>query len=201
MKNLLFILLVLSSAFPHGVKADLISSVRQYDNVRLSPAMLKKVDKYNHLVQYYSSFSYFRPNYKVSPYFIHALILAESAGNPRAVSNKKALGLGQIILTTGQAAGKELAELPIQFRYVTKKKLANLKRNDLFKPAINILLTCYLISKYNEKFNGQLELVLTAWNAGEYTKSLKKMKHAEYKETENLIGKVNGYYLYLLKNR
>lgn len=200
MKNLLFILFFLS-AFAPQVKADLVSSVRQYDDVSLSASMLKKVDKYNHLVQYFSSFSYFRPNYKVSPYFIHALILAESAGDPRAVSSKNALGLGQIILTTGQAAGRELAKSPLTFRYVTKKKLANLKRSDLFKPAINILLTCYLISKYNEKFNGRLELVLTAWNAGEYTKSLKKMKHAEYQETENLIGKVNGYYLYLLKNR
>lgn len=200
MKKLLFIFLFFSVFVPQA-KADLISSVRQYDDVTLSKSMLKKVKKYNHLVQYFSSFAYFRPNYKVSPYFIHALILAESAGDPRAVSSKDALGLGQILLTTAQAAGKELAKSPIKFRYVTKKKLANLKRNDLFKPSINILLTCYLISKYNEKFQGKLELVLTAWNAGEYTKSLKEMRHAEYKETENLIGKVNGYYLYLLKNR
>lgn len=200
MKRLLVTLLILVT-FATQAKADLVNSVRKYDDVTLSQSMLKKVKKYDHLVQYFSSFSYFRAGYKVSPYFIHALILAESAGNHRAVSSKNALGLGQILLTTGQAAGKELSKLDIQFRYVTKKKLANLKRNDLFKPSINILLTCYLISKYNEKFNGKLELVLTAWNAGEYTKSLKKMRHAEYKETENLIGKVNGYYLYLLKNR
>ncbi len=181
--------------------ADLQQSVRQYHDVTISPSMLKKVKKYDYLVRYYSSFSYFKPLHKVSPEFIHALILAESAGNPRAVSHKNALGLGQIILTTAQQAGKELAELDYNFNYVSRKKLRNLKKHDLFNPAVNILLTCYLISKYNYKFDGRLELVISAWNAGEYTEHLKYKQHAPYSETEDLIGKVNGYYLYLLKNK
>ena len=184
-----------------SAQADLQKSVKKYQGISIPPALMKKTRKYDHLVRYFSSFSYFKPYHKVSPEFIHALILAESAGNPRAISNKNALGLGQIILTTAQSAGKELADLGYNFKYVSQRKLKNLKKHDLFNPAINILLTCYLISKYNHKFDGRIELVLSAWNAGEYTEQLKYKKHAPYSETENLIGKVNGYYLYLLKNR
>ncbi|WP_228130140.1 lytic transglycosylase domain-containing protein [Desulfotalea psychrophila] len=159
------------------------------------------MESYDHLVKYFSSFAYFVPRHQVNPYFIHALILAESSANPRAISPEKAYGLGQIILSTARIAGRELADSGIEFKYIRESRLKNLRRNDLFNPAINILLTCYLIAKYNYKFNGQLELVITAWNAGEYSKYLYHGKHAPYKETENLIGKVNGYYNYLLKNR
>jgi len=66
---------------------------------------------------------------------------------------------------------------------------------------MNILLTCYLISKYNYKFKGKLELVLTAWNAGENQKELAKGRVAPYLETQDLIGKVNSYYIDLLQKR
>ena len=75
-----------------------------------------------------------------------------------------------------------------------------MSQNDLFDPAINILLTCYLVAKYNYKFDGKLDLVVSAWNAGENTDSLNYGLHAPYQETENLIGKINAYYIYLLKN-
>jgi len=127
--------------------------------------------------------------------------VAESGVNPEAISKKKALGLGQILLATGRQAGKELSQSKTNFKYASKSRLNNLDRKDLFDPAINILLTCYLISKYNYKFNGRLDLVVSAWNAGENTNSLSRGQHAPYEETENLIGKVNGYYTFLLKNK
>ena len=129
------------------------------------------------------------------------MILAESSADPQAISSKGALGLGQIILTTATQAGRELAQSKTHFRYVSKKKLINLTKNDLFDPAVNILLTCYLISKYNFKFDGKIDLVLTAWNAGENTESLTYGRHAPYRETEDLIGKVNAYFVFFLKNR
>jgi soluble lytic murein transglycosylase-like protein len=180
---------------------SLQSSVRKYKNSVVSRNAIAKLARYDHLIRYFSGLSYFVPKHKVSPNFIRALILAESGANHRAVSKKNAMGLGQIILTTGEQAGKELARSQTNFRYVSKSKLRNLNKNDLFEPAINILLTCYLVAKYNYKFDGKLELVVSAWNAGENTKSLSRGRHAPYKETENLIGKVNAYYVYLLKNR
>ena len=179
---------------------SLSSSVRKYKNTSVHKSDIRKLARYDHLIRYFAHFSYFVPKHKVSPDFIRALILAESGANPTAVSNKHALGLGQILLSTGKQAAKELSKSKTHFKYVSKSKLRNLRRNDLLDPATNILITCYLIAKYNYKFDGKLDLVVSAWNAGENTKTLAQGKHAPYRETENLIGKVNAYYVYLLKN-
>ena len=181
-------------------RSNLHSSVKKYKNNSVSQNEIKKLARYDHLIRYFSNFSYFVPRHKVSPDFIRALILAESGASPQAVSNKNALGLGQILLTTGKEAAKKLAQSKTHFRYVSQKTLENLQKKDLFDPSVNILITCYLVAKYNYKFEGTLELVISAWNAGENTKSLSRGRHAPYQETENLIGKVNAYYLYLLKN-
>jgi len=181
--------------------ASLHGSVTKYKNSEVSQTSINRLKKYDHLIRYFSGFSYFVPDHQVSADFVRALILAESSASHLAVSSKNALGLGQIILTTGQQAAQVLAQSSTQFRYVSQKTLRNLKRDDLFDPAVNILLTCYLIAKYNAKFEGKLDLVVSAWNAGENTKSLKNGKHAPYRETEDLIGKVNAYYVYLLRNR
>lgn len=181
--------------------SDLHSYVRKYQSSQLSQEAINRISKYDHLIDYFTSFNYYVPNHKVSPDFIKALILAESGANPKAISPKKAYGLGQIILTTGKDAGLELSKSTTHFKYVTKSTLRNITREDLFDPATNILLTCFLIAKYNYKFDGRLELVLSAWNAGENTGSLANGTHAPYKETKNLIGKVNGYYLHLLRKK
>ncbi len=182
----------------HG---NLDDSVKKYKNNNVSQDDIKKLARYDHLIRYFTNFSYFVPRHKVSPNFIRALILAESGGNARAVSNKNALGLGQILLTTGKEAATKLAQSATHFQYVSKRQLEDLSANDLFDPAINILLTCYLVAKYNYKFDGKLHLVVSAWNAGENTASLSLGQHAPYQETEDLIGKVNAYYVYLLKHR
>ncbi len=179
----------------------LTESLNKYKDVRLSTERLNKINNYNELIEYFSSFTFFKLRHKVSPDFIRALILAESNADPNAVSSKNARGLGQIIPTTGIEAGIALSKGTVDFRNISRERLANLCEEDLFDPAINILLTCYLIAKYNYKFNGQLQLVLSAWNAGENIKELKSGQHAPYQETIDLIGKVNGYYLCLLQQK
>lgn len=180
---------------------DLHSHVMRYRDTELSQDALEKIKKYDHLIDYFTGFYYFSPHQKVSPDFVKALILAESGADPDAVSSKEALGLGQILLSTGREAGHVLARSRVTFRYVSRDELKHLDRDDLFEPAINILLTCYLVAKYNYKYDGRLDLVISAWNAGENTDSLARMQHAPYEETRNLIGKVNGYYLFLLKEK
>lgn len=200
-KRTLLIVVFLFFAVTVNGWANLNNSVNKYRHNGLTGKEISKLSQYDHLIRYYSNFAYFVPRHKVNPDFIRALIVAESGVNPNAISKKKALGLGQILLSTGQQAGTELSQLQMDFKYTSKSRLNNLNRTDLFDPAINILLTCYLISKYNHKFDGRLDLVVSAWNAGENTNSLSHGQHAPYKETENLIGKVNGYYTYLLKNK
>lgn len=182
-------------------RGSLDSSVNKYKNSCVQRQDIEKLRQFDHLIQYFSGICYFRPRHKVSPDFVRALILAESGANPLAVSGKNALGLGQILFETGDRAAKELACSLNSFHYVAKHKLDKLQQDDLFDPAINILLTCYLVAKYNYKFDGRLDLVVSAWNAGEYTESLSRFSHAPYQETEDLIGKVNAYYVYLLRNR
>lgn len=186
---------------PAPSHSRLTESLNKYKDVRLSTDQLNKINNYNGLIEYFSSFTFFKLRHKVSPDFIRALILAESNANPNAVSSKNARGLGQIIPTTGIEAGIALSKGTVDFRNISRERLANLCAEDLFDPAINILLTCYLIAKYNYKFNGQLQLVLSAWNAGENIKELKSGQHAPYQETIDLIGKVNGYYLCLLQQK
>lgn len=195
---LAFFFIFITVSDTHG---SLENSIKKYENSSVSQADIKKLARYDHLIRYFSNFSYFVPKHRVSPNFIRALILAESGANTKAVSNKNALGLGQILLTTGKEAAKELAQSSTNFQYVSKRQLTNLSQTDLFDPAINILLTCYLVAKYNYKFDGKLHLVVSAWNAGENTAALSHGQHAPYKETEDLIGKVNAYYVYLLKHK
>lgn len=181
--------------------SELASAINKYKDVNLSTERLNSIDRYSGLIEYFTGFTFFQPRHKVSPDFIRALILAESDANPGAISSKNAIGLGQIIPSTGIEAGRELSKGTVDFHTISRARLSNLSEEDLFDPAVNILLTCYLIAKYNYKFNGQLHLVLSAWNAGENIKELKQGMPAPYQETLDLIGKVNGYYLCLLQQK
>ncbi len=195
----LFIVCILTTATKSF--AGLQNAVDKYRHSVIVHKDIEKLAQFDEYIRYFSGFSYFLPKHKVSADFVRALILAESGANPTAVSAKNARGLGQILFSTGYQAGKELAESLIFFHHVPKNKLRNLREEDLFDPAINILITCYLIAKYNYRFNGRLDLVVSAWNAGENTDSLNFGQHAPYRETEDLIGKINAYYVFLLRTR
>ena len=181
--------------------ADLRDSVRKYDSVVVNIQYLERIKQFEHLIVYFSGFSYFEAHHVVSPDFIKALIIAESSCNPLATSAKDARGLGQLQYSTAKIIADSLYETGVNFKYIDEKHLKNLQPDDLYQPAMNILLTCALISKYNFWYDGRIELVLTAWNAGENVAPLKKRSPVTYPETENLIGKVNGYYLYFLNNK
>ena len=186
---------------PASAHSELTGSINKYKDINLSRERLSKIGRYNGLIEYFTGFTFFQPRHKVSADFIRALILAESDANPRAISRKNAIGLGQIIASTGIEAGVELSRGTVDFHNISRARLSDLSEEDLYDPAVNILLTCYLIAKYNYKFDGHLALVLSAWNAGENIKELKQGQYAPYQETHELIGKVNGYYLCLLQKK
>ena len=155
-------LILWSCVLPDSCHAELFSSVQKYKNASITRLEIEKVAQYDHFIRYFSGFSYFLPHHTVNPNFVRALILAESGADPLAKSNKNALGLGQIRYATGKRAAKELAGSRTHFRYVSKRTLRRLRRDDLYDPAVNILLTCYLIAKYNHRFNGKLDLYRSA---------------------------------------
>lgn len=188
-------------AAPVVANTELYPYIRKHSSASVSPQALARLRQYDGLIRYFTSLSYFRPRHKVSADFMRALILAESGAHSGAISPKGALGLTQIMPSTGRQAAKELYASGSRFRYVPRARLAALRDDDLLDPAVNILIACYLIAKYNEKFSGRIELVVSAWNAGEYTPALAGGRHAPYEETRNLIGRINGYYLHFQRQR
>ncbi len=173
--------------------------VNKYQQVKIGKTLRERLVRHHHLIDYFSSLYYIKPRHRVDPDFIRALIIAESSAQPGARSTKDARGLTQILFATARQAAMELEESGYPFRYVTNDQLRNLKPNDLYDPAINLLIACYLIAKYNHQYHGRMELVVSAWNAG--CGSIVNNTPPPYTETLDLIGKVNGYFIALLKQR
>lgn len=102
---------------------------------------------------------------------IKAMVRAESAFDPKAVSHKGALGLMQIM----------------------PKNLKRLKVSDPYNPWDNIMGGTRYFKQMLERFDGQLPLALAAYNAGPHT-----VEHYRgippYNETQNYVRKVMRFY-------
>lgn len=158
----------------------------------------KRLEHFEEYIRYFTTLSYSRHGVRVNANFLRALISAESAADPYAVSHKNALGLSQITLETGKVAAKELYNMNYDFKYVDENKLKNLQQSDLFDPAINLLICTYLIDKYNSAYNGNLALIISAWNAGPGS-VIRYKGYPPYDETLTLIARVNSYYKYYMR--
>jgi soluble lytic murein transglycosylase-like protein len=82
---------------------------------------------------------------------------------------------------------------------VNNDRLRNLTPRDLYDPAVNLLLASFLIAQYNVEFDGRLDLVVAAWNAGKG--AVKNGRPPAYGETLDLIGKVNAYFVFFLQQQ
>ncbi|MHB1660958.1 MAG: lytic transglycosylase domain-containing protein [bacterium] len=109
--------------------------------------------------------------YNVSPKLIEAVIKAESGYNIRAVSDKGAEGLMQLMPQTQRSFD------------VT----------DPFNPSQNIYGGTEYLKSLIVKYGGNLPLALAAYNAG--SKAVKKYGGIPpYSETRNYVNEVMGYY-------
>ena len=89
----------------------------------------------------------------IDPAVIMAVIRAESSFRPRAVSSQGARGLMQIMPTTGYW----LAEL---------MEKDDFHLDDLWDPEINIAMGSFYLNWLLDFFDGNLDLAITAYNAG-----------------------------------
>ena len=108
--------------------------------------------------------------YKVDPAIIRAIIMAESGNNPKAISNRGARGLMQLMPRTAKSLGVK----------------------DSFNPEQNIHGGVKYFSQLLDKFNGDPSLALAAYNAG--SRKVKKYKGVPpFKTTKRYIKKVFKY--------
>ncbi|WP_252891553.1 lytic transglycosylase domain-containing protein [Thermoclostridium stercorarium] len=123
---------------------------------------------------------------------VYAVMKAESGFKTRAVSPKGAIGLMQITESTGRWIASELG-------------INEFSADQLADPELNIRFGCWYLAYLLKRFNGNSELALAAYNAGEGTVSRwldsgnigwenSKIKYLPYKETEKYLVRVNRIY-------
>lgn len=111
--------------------------------------------------------------HNVEPALVKAVIMAESGYNSKAVSNKGARGLMQLMPSTAEMLGVE----------------------DYNHPEDNINAGVKYLRYLLDQFAGNVELTIAAYNAG-YGRVKEYKGVPPYKETQNYIKKVLEYYKY-----
>ena len=109
--------------------------------------------------------------HNMDPALVRAVIETESNWNPIAVSNRGAAGLMQLIPTTAQRFGA----------------------NDVFNPKQNVDAGVHYLKTLLERYNGNLDLALAAYNAGEGAVDRAHGVPA-FRETRNYVQKVQNAY-------
>ena len=109
--------------------------------------------------------------HNVDPALVRAVIETESNWNSGAISRKGAAGLMQLIPTTGQRYGA----------------------NDLFNPQQNVDAGVRHLKWLLERYNGNLDLALAAYNAGEGAVDRAHGIPA-FRETRNYVQRVQEAY-------
>lgn len=107
----------------------------------------------------------------VDPALVKAIIMAESAYDPMALSKKGAVGLMQIMPRTAEMIGSE----------------------DMYDPVYNINAGVKYLKILLNQFDGDLELTLAAYNAGS-GKVREYQGIPPYKATRHYVQKVFRYY-------
>jgi soluble lytic murein transglycosylase-like protein len=110
--------------------------------------------------------------HNVDPALVRAVIETESGWNPSAISRKGAVGLMQLMPTTAQRFGA----------------------NDFYTPQQNVEAGVTYLKTLLERYNGNLDLALAAYNAGE---GAVDRAHGipRFRETRDYVQKVqNAYY-------
>jgi soluble lytic murein transglycosylase len=87
---------------------------------------------------------------EVDPLLVEAIVLAESGGDPLAVSQAGAVGLMQLVPATARRRAKELGRPDF----------------DLRDPDDNLCLGTYHLSRLIERFGRRIPLAVAAYNAG-----------------------------------
>ena len=89
----------------------------------------------------------------LDPYLVASLIRQESEFNAGAISHANAVGLMQLLPKTGKSVAKQV-------------KLKGYSAPQLYTPAVNLQLGTRYFKEMVDRYNGQFEYALAAYNAG-----------------------------------
>ncbi len=128
--------------------------------------------------KYTSTIAYYARRYRLPSSLLHAVITAESAYDPNAVSRAGAVGLMQLMPETAK-------------RYGVHNRL---------NPADNVNGGTRYLHDLLKMFDNKLRLALAAYNAGEGAVKRNGYKIPPYEETRNYVEKVLAYYREYKKN-
>lgn len=120
-------------------------------------------------------------SYGVDVHLIKAVVAAESAFNHKAVSHKGAIGLMQIMPATAR-------------RYGVRPASGVAVERQLVDPVLNIHTGTRYLSDLLKMFDGQTELAVAAYNAGEGAVKKAGNRIPNYKETQQYVSKVMAIY-------
>lgn len=113
--------------------------------------------------------------HRVDPLLLHAVIKQESGYRQRAVSPAGARGLMQVMPATGRSLGVADPQ-------------------SLFDADVNIAAGAKLLSSLWQRFDGDVDLVLAAYNAGEGAVMKYGRAVPPYRETRDYVAKVKANY-------
>ena len=167
--------------FLKNVIISLLVALLLFIGINIGLKMVYPIDHTEYIIKYSNE-------YELDPYLIASIINVESKYDIKAKSKKDARGLMQITPKTGQWASREL-------------NLQDYSVESLYNPETNIKIGCWYINVLNEEFNGNLKLVLAAYNGGsgnvkswlnnsEYSFDGENLDHIPFKETEDYVEKV-----------
>ncbi|MBU3216581.1 lytic transglycosylase domain-containing protein [Clostridium estertheticum] len=153
---------------------------------------IKSIFKNFYPIKYENKIITYSKKYNVDPYLVAAVIRTESKFDDKAVSNTGAYGLMQIMPDTAIWIAGNM-------------KLKDFNTEKSFDPEINIAMGCWYLDDLNSEFNGDLELVLAAYNGGrgnvkkwlknkEYSSDGKTLKNIPFGETDKYVKKVKINY-------
>ncbi len=138
--------------------------------------------------------------YGVDPFLVMAIINVESKFDANARSGKDARGLMQITAQTGQWGSEMIG-------------IEDYTQDSLYQPEINIKIGTWYINRLMKEFDGNLDLVLAAYNGGsgnvrkwlqnpDYSDDGINLNHIPFEETRNYLERVKrDYELYSDKHK
>jgi len=128
----------------------------------------------------------------LDPYLVASLIRQESEFNAGAVSRANAYGLMQLLPSVGKANAR-------------KQKLHNFQTSHLLNPSVNLQLGTANLKAVLDRFGGQVEYALAAYNAGD-TPVRRWMASGPYKDIPEFVESIpysetREYVQAILRNR